>query len=105
MAPPSGSNPRTIVLTEIEAMGGAERSVLALASWLDQRKISCRIVTYADHVDLAAHARHPLEVVELRPRMRAMQKVATLRRYFASQRGAPKPLMSGYQPALHATLA
>lgn len=86
-------------------MGGAERSVLALASWLDRQKIPCHIVTYVDHVGLAAHATHALEVVQLRPAMRAAKKVAALRRYFAAQRGAPKPLMSGYQPALHATLA
>jgi glycosyltransferase involved in cell wall biosynthesis len=46
-----------------------------------------------------------VEVIELLPEMRAAKKVAALRRYFAAQREAPKPLMSGYQPALHATLA
>lgn len=98
-------NSRTIVLTEIEAMGGAERSVLALSRWLYQHQIPNHVVTYIDHVGLANYAGHPLEVVELRPEMRAAKKVAALRRYFASQREAPKPLMSGYQPALHATLA
>jgi glycosyltransferase involved in cell wall biosynthesis len=98
-------NSRVIVLTEIEAMGGAERSVLALSRWLYQEGIPNHVVTYIDHIGLAKYADHPLEVVELRPEMRAAKKVAALRRYFASQREAPKPLMSGYQPALHATLA
>ncbi|HTV10024.1 MAG TPA: glycosyltransferase family 4 protein [Candidatus Aquilonibacter sp.] len=98
-------NSRIIVLTEIEAMGGAERSVLALCRWLYQRDIPNHIVTYIDHIGLAKHAQHPLEVVELRPRMRATKKIAALRRYFRTQRNTPKPLMSGYQPALHATLA
>jgi glycosyltransferase involved in cell wall biosynthesis len=98
-------NSRIIVLTEIEAMGGAERSVLALSRWLYQHEIPNHIVTYVDHIGLARQAGHPLEVVELRPQMRATKKVAALRRYFATQRNAPKPLMSGYQPALHATLA
>jgi glycosyltransferase involved in cell wall biosynthesis len=97
-------NSRIIVLTEIEAMGGAERSVLALSRWLHQHDIPNHIVTYVDHVGLARHADHPLEVIELRPRMRATKKIAALRKYFRTQRG-PKPLMSGYQPALHATVA
>ena len=96
---------RIIVLTEIEAMGGAERSVLALARWLYAQDIPCHVVTYVDHVGLAKHAEHPLEVVELRPQMRARKKIAALRHYFSTHHDGPKPLMSGYQPALHATLA
>jgi glycosyltransferase involved in cell wall biosynthesis len=102
---PTQPNSRIIVLTEIEAMGGAERSVLALSRWLYQHEIPNHIVTYIDHIGLTKHAQHPLEVVELRPRMRATKKVAALRRYLRTQRSSPKPLMSGYQPALHATLA
>lgn len=98
-------NSRIIVLTEIEAMGGAERSVLALSRWLYQHGIPNHIVTYIDHIGLSKHAQHPLEVVELRPRMRAANKIAALRRYFRTQPDSSKPLMSGYQPALHATLA
>jgi glycosyltransferase involved in cell wall biosynthesis len=105
MPPTPPVNSRIIVLTEIEAMGGAERSVLALARWLYQHDLPCHVVTYVDRVGLAEHAEHPLEVVELRPQMRATKKIAALRRYFSAHRGASKPLMSGYQPALHATLA
>jgi len=44
--------------------------------------------------------------VELRPRMGAFRKIAALGRYFKGMPSqAPKPLLSGYQPALHATLA
>jgi len=103
---PPSPNSRAIVLTEIEAMGGAERSVLALSRWLYQRNIPNHIVTCVDRIDLASHAGHPLEVIQLRPPMRARHKILALRRYFASQPiTVPKPLMSGYQPALHATLA
>lgn len=99
-------NSRAIVLTEIEAMGGAERSVLALARWLHLRQLPCHIVTYVDHIGLAQFAEYPLDVVELRPVMRARKKIAALRHYFQlAHVTAPKPLMSGYQPALHATLA
>src|ERR1700685_4161825 len=105
MPPSPTPNSRIIVLTEIEAMGGAERSVLALARWLYQHDLPCHVVTYIDRVGLAQYAEHPLEVVELRPQMRARKKIAALRRYFSAYRHAPKPLMSGYQPALHATLA
>jgi glycosyltransferase involved in cell wall biosynthesis len=105
MPTPPPPNSRIIVLTEIEAMGGAERSVLALSRWLYQHEIPNHVVTYIDHAGLAKHAEHPLEVIELRPEMRAAKKVAALRRYFTTRRDAPKPLMSGYQPALHSTLA
>ena len=98
-------NSRAIVLTEIEAMGGAERSVLALSRWLVQHGLPHHFVTYVDRVDLAAHADYPIDVVQLRPPMRAMKKVAALRRYFSARPSAPAPLMSGFQPALHASLA
>jgi glycosyltransferase involved in cell wall biosynthesis len=104
--PPQPPNSRAIVITEIEAMGGAERSVLALSRWLHQHSFPNHVVTYFDHINLASYADHPLKVVELRPRMRARSKILALRRYFhQSSIIAPKPLMSGYQPALHATLA
>jgi glycosyltransferase involved in cell wall biosynthesis len=93
------------VLTEIEAMGGAERSVLALSRWLTERGLANHFVTYEDRADLAAHAGHSIEVVQLRPEMRVAKKVAALRKYFAGRVGAPAPLMSGFQPVLHATLA
>jgi glycosyltransferase involved in cell wall biosynthesis len=98
-------NSRAIVLTEIEAMGGAERSVLALSRWLMQQGLPHHFVTYVDHVGLAAHAGHPIDVVQLKPQMRAMKKVAALRKYFSARPNTPAPLMSGFQPALHASLA
>ena len=112
-ATPSGTSrsreSRIIVLTEIEAMGGAERSVLALCRWLHERGLPHHVVTYVDHVGLASHASTPLAVVQLQPRMRAGAKIIALRRYLAQQKGVhphgPNPLLSGYQPALHATLA
>jgi glycosyltransferase involved in cell wall biosynthesis len=93
------------MISEIEAMGGAERSVLALSRWLFKRELDHYIVTYVDHIGIAAHADHPVTVVELRPSMRASKKIRALGRHFAARRGAPAPLMSSYQPALHATLA
>lgn len=102
----STNNSRAIVITEIEAMGGAERSVLALCRWLYDRGLPHHVVTYRDHIDLAQFATTPLEVRELRPEMRALRKIGALRAYFRSLRtGGLRPLMSGYQPALHATLA
>jgi len=96
---------RAIVLTEIEALGGAERSVLALYRWLLQHNLPHHFVTYVDRADLATHADHPITVVQLQPELRATKKVLALRNYFAARRGGPAPLMSGFQPALHATLA
>src|SRR5580704_9024663 len=103
------SNPSTdacpIVITEIVQFGGAERSVLALARWLDQRGLPSQVVTYADPCGLARYTTHPLTVVELKatgPRNR----IAALRAWSRSRAAdAPQVLLSGYQPALHATLA
>jgi glycosyltransferase involved in cell wall biosynthesis len=99
---PTGSRP--IVITEIEQFGGAERSILALSRWLYQQRLPNHIVTYIDHCNLAQYAAHPMQVLQLKPASGARNKVAALRSYFR-QYPAPKSLLSGYQPALHATLA
>jgi glycosyltransferase involved in cell wall biosynthesis len=101
--PIAGSRP--ILFTEIEQFGGAERSALALARWLHQRNLPSHIVTYADHCNLAQFASHPLPIVVL-GEIGARRRIRALRRYFQSlPAGSPHPLVSGYQPALHATLA
>lgn len=99
--PPAGSRP--IVITEIEQFGGSERSALALARWLHQRNLPVHIVTYADHCNLAGYATHPLPIVELKA-AGTRNRIRALKAYFRSA-SAPQPLLSGYQPALHATLA
>lgn len=86
-------------------MGGAERSCLALARWLHEHGMESHFVTYQDKVGLERFATHPLPVVQLRPQMDPMHKIKALSAYFAARRGSPLPLMSGYQPALHASLA
>jgi len=101
--PTAGSRP--IVFTEIVQFGGAERSALALARWLYQRNLPCHIVLYADHCELAQFATHPLPIVVL-PASGARRRMAALRSYFRSlPANSPHPLVSGYQPALHCTLA
>lgn len=99
---PTGSRP--IVMTEIDQFGGAERSVVALSRWLHQHDLPNHFVTYYDRCNLAKYATHPLHVIELRPAPGPRNKIAAMRDYFR-QRPTPKPLLSGYQPALHATLA
>jgi len=96
---------RAIVLTEVAAMGGAERSCLALGRWLHEHGMHSHFVTYEDRVGLERFASYPVQVIQLKPQMDAVHKVRALRRYFKSRPRAPKPLMSGYQPALHTTLA
>jgi len=90
---------------EVEAMGGAERSLQALSRWLATQSISNELVLYVDHVGVAKHADHALTVVELKPQMRVRKKIAALRKYFGDRPKQPVPLMSGYQAAMHATLA
>lgn len=98
-------NSHAIVITEVIEMGGAERSCLALARWLYEQGIPTHFVTYQDKVGIERFATHPLPVVQLRPQMDARHKIASLREYFATRPKQPKPLMSGYQPSLHAALA
>jgi glycosyltransferase involved in cell wall biosynthesis len=96
---------RPIVITEIEQFGGAERSALALLDWLHRRGLPGHVVTYADRCGVAAFAARPIQVIELRA-TGAPRRIAALGRYFRGRpERAPRPLLSGYQPALHATLA
>jgi glycosyltransferase involved in cell wall biosynthesis len=96
---------RPIVVPEINQFGGAERSVLALARWLNQRNLPCHIITYSDRCNIASYATHPLPIVELRE-IGSRKRIRALGAYFRSRPpGSPQALMSGYQPALHATIA
>jgi glycosyltransferase involved in cell wall biosynthesis len=102
--PAAGSRP--IVFTEIEQFGGAERSALALARWLHAQNLPVHIVCYADRSSLASYATHPVPLVELHPSPGTRGRIAALGRYLKSRpASSPQPLLSGYQPALHATLA
>ncbi len=97
---------RILFIPEVIAWGGAERSFLTLCEWLHDHGLPHRLVLYWDAVGLEKFARFPLNKTELNPQHSARHKIAALRRYFRS--GPPAqfaPLMSGYQPALHATLA
>ncbi len=99
-----GGEPISIFTGEIEAFGGAERSLLALAKWLAGQGIANEIVTYQDRAGLEQYASHPVKVVQLRPDGGVRAKVRALRRY-AAGRGGACFLASGYQAALHTTLA
>jgi glycosyltransferase involved in cell wall biosynthesis len=97
---------RPIFISEIEQFGGAERSIVALSRWLYQKRLPNHIVTYIDGCNFAQYATHPMQVVALNPGPGARKKIAAMRDYFKQQPAtSPKPLLSGYQPALHATLA
>lgn len=92
-------------MTEVVAMGGAERSCLALARWLHERSLPCHFILYRETVGIENFASHPLSVVQLKPEMDPVHKVLALQRYFRNRPKAPQPLMSGYQTALHGALA
>jgi glycosyltransferase involved in cell wall biosynthesis len=97
---------RAIFVPEMEQFGGAERSVLALSRWLYRQHLESHLVTYFDRLDLARYASHPIEIVELKPEAGARAKIGSLRRYLRDlPPNSPKPLGSGYQAALHTTLA
>src|SRR5580704_5429599 len=97
---------KAIIVPEIEQFGGAERSVLALSHWLYRQRMENHFVTYVDHLGLAPYASHPITIVQLKPEPGPRAKVRALRRYFKElPPDSPKPLGSGYQAALHSTLA
>lgn len=103
--PSPSADSRPIVFTEIEQFGGAERSVLALARWLYEHDLPTHVVAYEDRCNLGSYATHPLPVVQLKA-AGTRNRIAALGRYFKSRpSGSPQPLLQGYQPALHATLA
>ena len=95
-----------LFMSEIEQFGGAERSVLALGRWLHEHGHPVYLLTYVDNAGMERHAEFPLRKVELKPGGSVRAKVAALRTHFSGvPAGAPPPITSGYQPALHSTLA
>lgn len=101
-------NPRqiTIFAGEIEAFGGAERSLLALSRWLHERNMPHRLLLYYDDIHLSFFSSHPIDILTLNPDRHVMHKVGMLQAYFEDEpKDAPKPLMSGIQAAMHASLA
>jgi glycosyltransferase involved in cell wall biosynthesis len=100
------SRSRIIFIPEIEAFGGAERSCLALSRWLYNHQVQHSFLLYKDHINFASMACHPVTVVQLEPRMRALSKIKSLRSYFASlDLEASQILASGIQAAFHLGLA
>jgi glycosyltransferase involved in cell wall biosynthesis len=98
--------PIIIFAGEIEAFGGAERALLALSRWLHERGLEHRVLLYYDDIHLSFYAHHPIDIFTLNPEAHVVHKVAMLQAYFDDvPKDAPKPLMSGIQPALHASLA
>jgi len=98
--------PITIFAGEIEAFGGAERSLLALSRWLYDRALPHRLLLYYDWIGLSHYSYHPIDVFAMNPERNPRHKIAMLEAYFDSEpQGATKPLMSGIQAALHAGLA
>ncbi len=103
---PADPHARPIFVCEIEQFGGAERALLALSRWLAQRGLAHYLLTYRDHCNIAQYAAHPLEVVDLKAWHGARAKVSALKNHMAFRpKSAPPLLCSGYQAALHATLA
>lgn len=97
-------------MSEIEQMGGAERSILALGHWLYRQGIPSHLLTYRDAAGMAAHAAFPLPTVRMLPAETSISgslipKLAALRRHrMRLPVGTPPPIVSGYQPALHFAL-
>ena len=68
----------TIFAGEIEAFGGAERSLLALSRWLHERKLEHRLLLYYDDIHLSFYAHHPIDIFTLNPEAHVMHKVGML---------------------------
>jgi glycosyltransferase involved in cell wall biosynthesis len=99
-------HPITIFAGEVEAFGGAERSLLALSRWLHQRGMAHKLLLYYDDIHLSFFSNHPVDIMILNPERQVMHKVGMLQAYFDDlPKDAPKPLMSGIQAGLHASMA
>ena len=94
-----------LFITNLDSLGGAERSLLAMAAWFHVHGRASHFVVYEDNCNFAQYASFPLTIPELKPHGGVRAKVAALKHYFATHRFTPAPLVSSYQPALHATLA
>ena len=100
-----------LFMSEIEAMGGAERSLLALGRWLHRHGRPSYLLTFTDRLGLEQHADFPLPTVEICRGGGLRRKLSALRIHFKnhSLREHPPsdaaPITSGYQPALYASLA
>src|SRR5579875_2216769 len=100
------THPIPLFMSEIEAMGGAERSMLALGRWLYRHGKPVYLLTYYDRVGLRQHADFPLDTIALNPPNTPRAKIAALRKHLQPLTNvAPAPITSGYQPALHCALA
>ncbi len=94
-----------LFMSEIEQMGGAERSILALGRWLYRHRRPSYLLTYRDRAGMEAHAGFPLPTIELLPGEGLVAKLAALRRHRKRlPTGSVPPVVSGYQPALHCSL-
>lgn len=99
-----------LFMSEIEQMGGAERSILALGRWLHGEGIPSYLLTYRDAAGMEAQAGYPLPTIQMLPGEgslsgRLVSKLAALRRYRMQLPAVSvPPLVSGYQPALHLSL-
>jgi glycosyltransferase involved in cell wall biosynthesis len=108
--PHSLAHARPLFIAEILQFGGAERSLLALSAWLHRNSLPHYLLTYADHCNLAQYATHPVTLIELRPALKlplpATSKISALKHHLRQRGPSPfAPLVSGYQPALHAAIA
>ncbi|SEF65712.1 Glycosyltransferase involved in cell wall bisynthesis [Bryocella elongata] len=99
--------PIDLFITEVEQFGGAERSLLALARWLHGHGRRVQVLCYVDRCGLGHYAEFPLPVKQLLPEGGSVvAKVRALRTYVRGlSKEGPRILASGYQPALHLTLA
>lgn len=94
-----------IFQAELNLLAGAERSHLALAQWLHSQGRAVHMVTYRDAVGFAQFAKFALPVHAIAPQAGTAGRVLALRRYFREAGTRMAPLVGGYQPALHASLA
>ncbi|MFC6646693.1 glycosyltransferase family 4 protein [Granulicella cerasi] len=99
----AGSVP--LFASHLDVFGGAERSLLAFAAWLHAQERAVHLVTYTNRAEFAQYANFDLPIDVLHPQGGGPAKVKALRAYFLSKPEMLPPLVSGYQPALHATYA
>lgn len=101
----SAPDERILFIPDADQLGGAERSCLALVRWMHGQGLPCRVLTYSDRVPLRDHVNFPLLETELLPGADPKVRIRSLKTFFAGHPLRYRPLCSGIQAAIHASMA
>ena len=101
------SSNRIIFVPFIAALGGVERLILDLSTFLHERGVAHTVVCFRQELDLQSYSDLPLEVCELRPMRTPLLEAQALKNYLRSSPGFAEyaPLLFDLKSAFYSGLA